>query len=498
MITINNVELRNLQEQVLKNKQDIAQHYNLDRVMADFGIKVVGKVERASGLPDPTTYVGDYGSTYAVGTQAPYDFYIWTRADANSGHDTPYWFNYGALSIIGATGPQGTPGPRGETGRTPAIYSGNSPQATEDGDLYINTTNGNLYQTVNGKLVLLTNIMGPTGAQGKVGPQGPQGIQGPKGIQGEKGDPGAFIQIVAVVENTSQLPPITNMSFGALVGPTRLLYIPVGETTSSAVWTNLGPINVATMVNVNGEFVGEWDADTKVDKADPEELDSISVYGVNPEVGDVVIPTSQEADQNTIAVRNGHGSLFVAAPQAAGEAVNKEYADGAYAPAKPAGGTNNKVWLASHASGSWWPVSSSGTNISNGAIATYTTNTTNVSNPAHVLISGYPYRGNHVATKEYVDNAVSSGGGGDEGRYYNLYAPWYIEEDDAEDELLFEKFNIEVLGYEPAQFVGLVDSIYNRYLLKRYYPGSDEVYIEDLDTAEGQYIKDYRVLESDQ
>lgn len=496
MITVNNVELRNLQEQVLKNKQDIAQHYNLDRVMADFGIKVVGKVERASELPDPTTYVGDYGSTYAVGTQAPYDFYIWTRADVNSGHDAPYWFNYGALSIIGATGPQGTPGPKGDTGRAPKIYAGNSPQATENGDLYINTTNGNLYQTTGGKLVLLTNIMGPTGPQGKVGPQGIQGIQGPKGIQGEKGDPGAFIQIVAIVENTSQLPPITNMSFGALVGPTRLLYIPVGETTSTAVWTNLGPINVATMVNVNGQFVGEWNADTKVDKMDPEDLDGTYVYTATTD-GDSSLPADIEASQNSVAVRNGHGSLLVAAPTAAGEAVNKDYADTAYAPRTPAGGLNNKVWLASANSGSWWPVSQSGQNISNGTIATYVTNTTNVSDPAHVLISGYPYRGNHVATKDYVDNAVSSGGGSMSAGYYDLLVPWYIEEADAEDELVFEMYNIEELAYEAAQFVGLVDINNNRYVVKRYYPASDELYIEDLDTGEGQYTKDYRVLSAE-
>lgn len=497
MITVNNVELRNLQEQVLKNKQDIAQHYNLDRVMADFGIKVVGKVERASELPDPATYVGDYGNTYAVGTEAPYDFYIWTRADVNSGHDTPYWFNYGALSIIGATGPQGTPGPRGATGRTPAIYSGNSPQATENGDLYINTTNGNLYQTVNGKLVLLTNIMGPTGPQGKVGPQGQRGVQGPQGPAGEKGDPGAFIQIVAIVENTSQLPAITNMSFGALVGPTRLLYVPVGETTSSAVWTNLGPINVATMVNVNGQFVGEWNADTKVDKADPEDLDTISVYGVNPEVGDIVIPVSTETDQNTLALRNGFGAIEVAAPVAGTEAVNKDYGDAHYAPKTPTGGTHNRVWLASANAGSWWPVSQNGQNISNGTIATYVTNTTSVSNPAHVLISGTPYRGNHVATKDYVDNAVSSGGGSMSAGYYDLFAPWYVEEADAEDELVFEMYNFEELAYEAAQFVGLVDTNYNRYVIKRYYPATDELYIEDLDTSEGQYTKDYRVLSAE-
>lgn len=490
MITVNNVELRNLQEQVLKNKQDIAQHYNLDRVMADFGIKVVGKVANASELPDPATYVGDYGSTYAVGTEAPYKFYVWTRADINSGHETPYWFDYGTLSIIGPAGPQGTPGPRGATGRTPAIYSGNSPQATENGDLYINTTNGNLYQTTNGTLVLIGNIKGPAGQQGKAGIAGQRGPQGPQGPQGPKGDPGAFIHITTVVENTSQLPPITELSSGALVGPERLLYIPIGETTSTAVWTNLGPINVATLVSVEGNIVGEWNADTKVDKADPEELDTLSVYGVNPEVGEVMVPASAVADQGTIAIRNERGSLNVASPQYSSEAVNKYYGDQNYAPNKPTSGTR-KVWIAGTTGGKWTAVANGGKDISNGAIPTYVQpgEGTQV-NLTQVLVSGEPKFGNDVATKDYVDRKA---GGGTTGGWYHLFVSWYNEEADAEDELDFMKYNIETLGYHASQYVGLMDYNYNRYLVKRYYPGSEELYIEDIDNGTGQYVKSYYI-----
>lgn len=42
MLSINGKELRNLEEQVLKNKEDIAAHYNIDRVLANFGIRIVG------------------------------------------------------------------------------------------------------------------------------------------------------------------------------------------------------------------------------------------------------------------------------------------------------------------------------------------------------------------------------------------------------------------------------------------------------------------------
>ena len=494
MITVNNVELRNLQEQVLKNKQDIAKHYDLDRVMADFGIKVVGKFDYASELPDPATYVGDYGNTYAVGTQAPYNFYIWTRADANAGQPEDYWFPYGELSIVGPTGPQGNPGPRGPAGVSPKIYTGNSPQPSADGDLYINTTNGNLYQTTSGALVLVGNIMGPAGAQGKQGIQGKQGVQGPAGAPGPRGDVGGLVNLVGIVNNSDALPnptTINNVTYAYLVGTEKpyTLYVQVGETPATSTWMNMGPLNTATLVEVEGEFQNLWNADTKVDKADPEELDTVSVYGVNPEIGDVVIPVSTEADQNTIARRTGSGTIEVATPTGGTEAVNKAYADTAYAPRTPAGGLNNKVWLASANSGSWWPVSQSGQNISNGTIATYVTNTTSVSDPSHVLISGYPYKNNHVATKAYVDSKVSSSGGVQYAQY-ELRAIWYVEEDDAEDELVFVKYTLEGLSDQPDQYVGIVDADYGRYLLKRAY-WSGEIYIEDLDTGTGQYIKDW-------
>jgi hypothetical protein len=42
MYMMENSTFRNLEEQVQKNKEDIAKHYAVDRVLADFGIKVIG------------------------------------------------------------------------------------------------------------------------------------------------------------------------------------------------------------------------------------------------------------------------------------------------------------------------------------------------------------------------------------------------------------------------------------------------------------------------
>ena len=41
MIVKDGIEYRNLVEQVRKNQEDIARHYEIDRVLADWGIKVI-------------------------------------------------------------------------------------------------------------------------------------------------------------------------------------------------------------------------------------------------------------------------------------------------------------------------------------------------------------------------------------------------------------------------------------------------------------------------
>lgn len=65
------------------------------------GIKVVGHVD-ALPIPD-STY--EYGDAYTVGTAAPYDMWIYTRADAF--HSEAYWFNIGKFPMPGPQGPKG-------------------------------------------------------------------------------------------------------------------------------------------------------------------------------------------------------------------------------------------------------------------------------------------------------------------------------------------------------------------------------------------------------
>lgn len=280
MFIHNDIEYRNLVEQVQKNKEDIANHYAIDRTLANFGIEIIGQVATADQLPDPSTYEGEYGDAYAVGTEGNYIYWIFTRPDPDSGHPTNYWLDVGALNIVGPQGPQGERGEKGATGRAAKVYTGTSlnitPSASVEGDIFINTGSGDLYQCESlssGGYTwrLKANIKGPQGIQGPVGQTGSQGPVGPAGPKGDTGDVGGFINIAGILGNTSQLPTpssLDNLTVAYLVGAESPynLYIQVGSTSDTAQWQNMGPLNVATYVTVNGLYQNTWNADTKLDK----------------------------------------------------------------------------------------------------------------------------------------------------------------------------------------------------------------------------------------
>jgi hypothetical protein len=56
MLKFGNKEFRNLQEQVLKNMQNIANIKEGTAVLSEFGIKVVGEVDSLQDLPSVADY----------------------------------------------------------------------------------------------------------------------------------------------------------------------------------------------------------------------------------------------------------------------------------------------------------------------------------------------------------------------------------------------------------------------------------------------------------
>lgn len=200
MLNFGNKEFRNLQEQVLKNMQDIEAIEGGALVIGEFGIKVIGQVISADYLPDPETYTGDYGDAYLVGATTPYDYYIYTRAFEDS---DPQWLNIGVFPAPGPMGPQGPAGQDGAQGPR--------------------------------------GVQGPTGATGPMGLQGPQGAKGDKGdkgdtgAQGPQGPAGITYEILGTVEDETDLPStsIVQRNGAYLVGSSAPydLYIIMGSTT---------------------------------------------------------------------------------------------------------------------------------------------------------------------------------------------------------------------------------------------------------------------------
>lgn len=203
----------NIQEQVEKNRKDIRNIQLGAITLGEFGIKVVGHVDLETEIPDAATYTGDFGDAYTVGTEAPYDFYVFTRPESDEAD--PYWFNIGPFPAPGPQGPQGEAGPAGADGER-------GPQGER-------------------------GPAGARGAQGIQGPEGPQGPEGERGPQGVPGPVGAIVNIVGIVASATLLPDADEVDNHTvyLVGAASPYdaYLCIGEVGEHE-WINIGNIAV--------------------------------------------------------------------------------------------------------------------------------------------------------------------------------------------------------------------------------------------------------------
>lgn len=274
MITIENREYRNLQEQVLKNKQDIEKIIEDDIVLGRMGIKVVGMVNTEAELPDPSTYVGEYGNAYLVGTERPYEFYIFTRPFL--GEQYPTWFNLGHFPVAGPQGTAGPTGPQGPQGvRGNTIHFGysiptNTISDLIEGDFYLNGQSKLLYRYTGGVWQAIAELKGGQGDPGIQGPEGPTGPVGPQGERGPIGEPGSAIRIVDVMPSVDALPTpsedIRSDGYLVMIDGAYHIYGITGTTTLT--WKDFGPLGAGggTSVYAGGQLQASWDADTKLDK----------------------------------------------------------------------------------------------------------------------------------------------------------------------------------------------------------------------------------------
>lgn len=264
MIKVGNNTYRNLEEQVQKNKEDIARHWEVDRVLADFGINILGVIPRNPHVPEQVGTT--FGDAYLVGLEAPYDVWVWTRPNPDIGEYNPYWLRLGPIFVQGPEGPKGDEGPQGIPGKNVKWYFGGNPEAVykpNAGDSFLQTagdTIGNVYIYSGGRWSLTGNIRGAQGLRGPQGSVGPQGPRGEKGAQGPAGPSIAAISIIGTLGSASQLPTPSeaNSSKGYLVGSTSAGWTIYANLTGT--WINLGGWNQGTMVtDYSGQPVDTFD-----------------------------------------------------------------------------------------------------------------------------------------------------------------------------------------------------------------------------------------------
>lgn len=332
MFTFDGKEFRNLQEQVLENKRRIAEHYDITRVLNDFGIRVIGRVATKKDLDNLPTEDLQYGDAYAVGENPPYTFWIWTRKNNESAND--YWFNIGQIAI------EGPEGPAGAYVTTLSI----DPNTYFPTFTFSNGTSITVPQSIRGPRgpIGARGVQGPVGPRGQVGPQGPQGPLGPQGPQG----PAGAFNIKGTLSSSTLLPDASSMKPGdaylVLAGTAIYnLYIITAtdsDDTSTYTWQNTGLLGAGTTITVNGSAVSSWNADTKLDKI-TSTAPVNRAYIINEDGSQGALQVSDSIFANAIVQRASDTQIYVPeTPTSNKHAASKKYVDDKVANASGGGG----------------------------------------------------------------------------------------------------------------------------------------------------------------
>lgn len=335
--------LRNLEEQVQKNKEDIQRHYEIERVIADWGIRIIGQLETWE-IP---TGSFEYGDAYAVGPDGgPFVFYIYTRGNPD------YWFDYGAISIVGPQGPAGI-GERGETGeRGSWWYVGSNPPTGDikQNDIWLRIANdgytdGFVYVYQNGNWALATSIKGAPGSNGV-------GIASARiennnlvltysngetvnlgRVVGRNGNNGAdgITSLVYIIGSLPEGSIISDTYDPSTQEPNAGVLMPVNGVQHVFIvvngnWTDAGPYSGGSAIYSNGEYQQTFDADTKLDKVTGI-TDVNQVYVKSASGAQTMVNISDVRRAYAIPRYSAGGQLETANPQTAYQCANKQYVD---------------------------------------------------------------------------------------------------------------------------------------------------------------------------
>lgn len=327
----------------------VNQHYDVDRVLSDFGITVVGRVSYVGDIPNfyDNNYTGNYGDAYLVSVNSnglpPYDVWIWTRYVGAETEDPPIgqWLNLGPLVIAGPPG-ETIKGDKGDPGDSTRWYistylpiSGNY----TDGDMLL-LKGGDCYcydstQSVNyGWGYPIVNISGPIGTPGKDGitpritPDGYWAIgttitpYRAIGLNGKDGTPAPPITIAGTLESISLLPEpgTADRLKGYLItisGTTYLYYI-----NDSFMWTRIPYTGSGTIVTTDGVTQATWDTNTKRNISNT----ANTIYATTEDGDQTQLPYGTVGSGVAVYTDSGTLQTYVS-PEESADLTNKGYVD---------------------------------------------------------------------------------------------------------------------------------------------------------------------------
>lgn len=220
-ITINGKTYRNLEDQV----GYLTDAFQSGKLIDELGIRILGvyqTIEQAkSAIPGPY----NYGEAFEIGTNAPYNLFIFTR-------NIEDFFDFGPFPAPGPTGPQGPQGEPGKDGK-----NGERGERGPDG------------------------LQGITGERG---PEGPEGPIGPTGPQGERGPVGPAFNVYGKMTSASQLPVPTlelqDKGVAYLITDStdnnEHIWIIAGKNEDELSWTDIGTAGVGIKGETGANGIG--------------------------------------------------------------------------------------------------------------------------------------------------------------------------------------------------------------------------------------------------
>lgn len=314
--------------------------YDTSEILSKFGIRVVDNVPNEGSLPPEETYPGDFGDAILVGTEPPYDYYIWTRPFTSDVRGE--WFNIGQFPL---PGPQGEPGVGlpGEAGKRGNIWitGEGQPTLTEIngepvivGDLYLNVSNSWVYRysgEENGWL-FITSIKGDPGIA----------------VKGDPGPAGPIVDIIGIVPNINYLPQTKEeiANFVAEYGR-QGAYLVGADSSPKNVYGLIGPDDdlrfadlglfaTGTLVYFAGIPRETINLDNWLKRINPPESGARYVYTtiIDPKTGAPTVSlrkvTANTFIADTFPWRDANGSIKVPTPLSGwngNSAANKAYVD---------------------------------------------------------------------------------------------------------------------------------------------------------------------------